>query len=141
MSSPAQPPVVQPVSSVSATSLYCGDLHESITEAQLYELFSTIGPVVSIRVCRDLITRRSLGYAYVNFQAPPDAARAIDVLNFQVCERRRRGPIPGKCKNKWGRPPKTRAMVFLGFPEKPTMLHVRPLRTPGRVARDAARRN
>ncbi|XP_011000130.1 PREDICTED: polyadenylate-binding protein 8-like [Populus euphratica] len=64
------------------TSLYVGDLEGSVTDSQLYDLFNQVGQVVSVRVCRDLTSRRSLGYGYVNYSNPQDAARALEMLNF-----------------------------------------------------------
>uniref|UniRef100_A0A8C7ZY51 Polyadenylate-binding protein n=1 Tax=Oryzias sinensis TaxID=183150 RepID=A0A8C7ZY51_9TELE len=69
-------------------SLYVGDLHPDVTEAMLYQKFSPAGPIVSIRVCRDIITRRSLGYAYINFQQPADAECALDTMNYDVIKGR-----------------------------------------------------
>ncbi|CAN6217004.1 unnamed protein product [Urochloa humidicola] len=71
-----------------ATSLYVGDLHESVQDAQLFDVFNQVGGVVSVRVCRDINSRKSLGYAYVNYNNPADAARALELLNFT--------PINGK---------------------------------------------
>uniref|UniRef100_G3VBL8 RRM domain-containing protein n=1 Tax=Sarcophilus harrisii TaxID=9305 RepID=G3VBL8_SARHA len=65
-------------------SLYVGDLHHEVTEAMLYEKFSPAGPILSIRVCRDAVTHRSLGYAYVNFQHLADAERVMTDMNLYI---------------------------------------------------------
>ncbi|CAE7810517.1 pabpc1a, partial [Symbiodinium sp. KB8] len=61
------------------------------SEAMLYEIFNSVGPVASIRVCRDSVSRKCLlamapllniFMGYVNFHSVSDAERALDTLNY-----------------------------------------------------------
>ncbi|CBZ34638.1 poly(A)-binding protein, putative [Leishmania donovani] len=69
---------------VQRTSVYVGDLPIDLPrpEEAINNLFSTVAPVVSVKVCRDMATQRSLGYGYVNFQTTADAEKVIDALNY-----------------------------------------------------------
>uniref|UniRef100_A0A7S1PK37 Polyadenylate-binding protein n=1 Tax=Percolomonas cosmopolitus TaxID=63605 RepID=A0A7S1PK37_9EUKA len=64
------------------STLYVGDLHPDVDERILYDLFKEAGNIVSIHVCRDAVSRISLGYAYVNFQNAQEAEKAIETLNY-----------------------------------------------------------
>lgn len=74
-------------------SLHVSNLHlTAITEAILYNHFSAIGAVSSVKICRDSSTSRSLGYGYVNYYKREHARQAMETLNFK--------PIAGATESK-----------------------------------------
>jgi nucleolysin TIA-1/TIAR len=62
-------------------SLYIGNLDPRITEPLLFDIFSTIGPVESVKIIRDKTQTVSAGYGFVDYYDHAHAAAAIQQLN------------------------------------------------------------
>ncbi|CAL9151364.1 unnamed protein product [Musa hybrid cultivar] len=65
-------------------TLYIGDLHPAVTDAELIYAFTRFGTVASARVCRDRASGTSLGYAYLNYLSFSDAEKALKAMNHSL---------------------------------------------------------
>ena len=63
------------------TKLFIASLKYDVDEDALSAVFSAIGPLASCQVARDTQSGKSLGYAFVEFQSPNDAAEALRRLD------------------------------------------------------------
>lgn len=71
-----------------AIALFIGDLHKQVTEEILTNIFGKFESLVSVKVCTDARTGKSLGYGYLNFLLKEDTLAAIEEFNYR--------PILGK---------------------------------------------
>jgi RNA recognition motif-containing protein len=61
--------------------LYVGSLPFSTTEEELHELFSSFGPIASVRIVTDKFTGMSKGFGFVEMENADDARKAVEGLN------------------------------------------------------------
>jgi RNA recognition motif-containing protein len=69
--------------------IYVGNLSFNTAEAELQQLFSTMGTVDSVKLVRDQATGRSRGFAFVEMTNDTEASAACESLNQQEFEGRR----------------------------------------------------
>uniref|UniRef100_A0A1L8DHB3 Putative rna-binding protein elav/hu rrm superfamily n=1 Tax=Nyssomyia neivai TaxID=330878 RepID=A0A1L8DHB3_9DIPT len=63
------------------TNLIINYLPQDMSERELYSLFSTMGPIESCKIMRDMKTGYSYGFGFINYNSEEAATRAIKCLN------------------------------------------------------------
>jgi len=63
------------------TSVYVGNIPYSVTEDQLKDIFSQVGPVVSFKIVYDRETGRPKGFGFCEFHDQESAVIAMRNLN------------------------------------------------------------
>ena len=64
--------------------LFISNLDFDVSNDQLRDMFTEIGPSVSVVIATDRETKRSKGFAFVEMQADEDALKAIEALNNKL---------------------------------------------------------
>ena len=68
--------------------IYVGNLSFNTEEQGLQDLFTTYGPVESVRLIRDQMTGRSRGFGFVEMSTEQEAKAAVSALDGQMFEGR-----------------------------------------------------
>jgi RNA recognition motif-containing protein len=59
------------------TSLFVGDLPKFCNEMDLEQLFAGFGPIIDVKIKRNINTGKTLSYGFVTFSSEASAAEAL----------------------------------------------------------------
>lgn len=72
----------------SKSTVYVSNLDYSLTNSDLFTIFSTFGKVAKVTILRDRVTRESRGVAFILFVARDDAVKAVKGINGKILNSR-----------------------------------------------------
>jgi RNA recognition motif-containing protein len=62
-------------------NIYVGNLHNDVTKTDLKNAFNAYGKVTSVKIKKDLATKKSKGFAFVVMLSQSESEAAIKALN------------------------------------------------------------
>ena len=74
--------------SENSSRLFVGNLSYRTTESDLQEYFNQAGGVTSVDIMFDKFTGRSRGFGFVEFAAPEEAGKAVEMFHGKEFEGR-----------------------------------------------------
>lgn len=63
-------------------NIFVGNLSPTVEDNDLMTLFSEHGQVKSVKIIRDMFTRQSKGFGFVEMSAAGEAQKAMETLNL-----------------------------------------------------------
>ena len=69
--------------------LFVGNLSRQVKEDELEVLFKEFGAVLSVNIIRDMFSRESKGFGFVEMKNKPDGEKAIEALNMKDIQGRK----------------------------------------------------